>query len=315
MLVVDSFPTSCSASPTGFIHKGSRNTPEQYCAGAGRLPDAPRLAKEEEETAEHHDCCREEDLAPHSPTKRKFVVDQKARRHGRIGPHKQVSFSPDIKEILALHPAAHHNDLSTDPSSLRRRTMCLAVVDHDGHVQEEQWYSKTELDTFKKLAHTSVLKFHKTKNANQVKESFCNLLAECAPPSPSKRRREDLGVLPKNAQKDAQQVLRALESSDMRGLEAFAHRAVQQHRHWHVRNIVAVQAAAESNSKLSSTSASSTTLDSPQERLLRSVSMRSSRASKIIARLLGHGDSIQVASMIQEELGIPDQRCPVRRAA
>jgi hypothetical protein len=139
-------------------------------------------------------------------------------------------------------------------------------------------------------------------------KAFCNLLAECSSPS-SRTRRQEL-VVPKNAQK----VLRELEASDMRGLETYVHRGIRQRRHWHVHNIVAVHAGASSNNnKLSSSSA--TTLDSPQERLLRSVSMRSSRASKIIARLLGHGDSMRVASMVQEELGITEQRRRVRHAA
>jgi hypothetical protein len=315
-MLVGSVPISAPASPTGVIQAST--TSKEYWAG---LPNIPRLVAQKEE----------EDLAALTPTKRKFV-DQKARLY-RIGPHKkQVSFSPDREEILAI--PAHHDHCLTDPYPLGEPIMGLVVVvDHDGpsSLQEERWYSKTELDSFKKLANKSILKFHKT-NANTVK-AFCNLLAECSSPSSRKRREES--VVPKNAQK----VLQELESSDMRGLEAYVHRAIRQHRRWHVQNVLAVQAAASSNNEKLSSSTSATTLDSPQEsllrsvsmrsinsatsldspqeRVLRSVSMRSSRSSKIIARLLGHGDSIRVASMVQEELGrtTPEQRCLVRRAA
>jgi hypothetical protein len=276
-MVVDCcFPAS-SASPAWVIQA---TTSTEYCAS---LPNTP-LAQDAVGQ------CRDDD-PPHAP-KRKFV-DQKAR-HRLIEPHKQVSFSPDMEEIIAL-PTAHH-DHCTDTYPLWNMEL---VVD-PRHSVQQRWYSRAELDTFKKLAHTSVLKFHKT-NAIQVK-AFCSLLVECSSSSSSSSR---LLVVPDNAQK----VLRELESSDMRGLEAYVHRAFRERRHWHVKSLVAAQTASKSQKLLSST----TTRDS-RERLLRSVSMRSSRASKIIARLLGHGDAVQVASMVREELEI-EQRCPVGRAS
>jgi hypothetical protein len=212
---VNSFPIS-PASPTRVIQA---TTSTEYCAG---LPDAPLLALYAVGQ------CRENDL-PHTTPNTKFV-DQKARRR-LIGPHKQVSFFPDIiEEILALPTAAQHHDHSC--------TDTYIVVDyHHGSLQEDIWYSRAELDMFNKVARTSVLKFHKT-NANQVKDFF-TVLAESSSSSSSSRQEElqegRLLVVPKYAQK----VLLEVESSVMPGLEAYFHPAIRARRRWHVKSLVA----------------------------------------------------------------------------
>jgi hypothetical protein len=75
---------------------------------------------------------------------------------------------------------------------------------------------------------------------------------------------------------------------DIRGLERQMHKMISQHRASHVRSIVKIQRHVRRKEI--------------GERLLRRLSAKSSRASRVMAQVMAHYDSMQLASMIRQEL-------------
>jgi hypothetical protein len=77
---------------------------------------------------------------------------------------------------------------------------------------------------------------------------------------------------------------------DLRGLERQMHKGISQYRTFHVRTLLKQQ---QTLTKKSET----------HQRMLRSISLNTSRVSRVWAIVLAHGDSIQVVNMVREEIG------------
>jgi hypothetical protein len=73
---------------------------------------------------------------------------------------------------------------------------------------------------------------------------------------------------------------------DMRGLERRLYKTISQCRSYHAKSMLQIQQR----------------LPKGNTRLLRSWSMHSSRRSRVMARLLAHADSLEVAAMVRQEL-------------
>jgi hypothetical protein len=77
---------------------------------------------------------------------------------------------------------------------------------------------------------------------------------------------------------------------DLRGLERQMHKMLSQYRTFHVKSILKVQKKLMTKSEA-------------QPSMLRSTSISTSRVSRAWAIVLAHGDTLQVAKMIRQELG------------
>jgi hypothetical protein len=142
------------------------------------------------------------------------------------------------------------------------------------------WLSRQELKEFKKSARLNVIGF-RIENGLYLKD-FPVLFQACS----SKESNHIQSLL---RTESAQRYLETIASSSIRGLEGFSHPIVRQHRTSHVQKLLVVQAKATACAEL-------------RETVCRVVSMNSSRASRVFGRLLGHGDAIEVARIILEEL-------------
>jgi hypothetical protein len=77
---------------------------------------------------------------------------------------------------------------------------------------------------------------------------------------------------------------------DMRGLERCLHEPISQWRSYHAKSLLQIQQRLpKGDNRL-------------RERLLRRQSMHTSRRSRVMARLLAHADSLEVAAMVRHEL-------------
>ena len=85
--------------------------------------------------------------------------------------------------------------------------------------------------------------------------------------------------------------------SDARGLEPFLHPCIKQSRAAHVLGVLMIQRALQNNQETSSSLDSDT-----MQQVLRTRSLQTSRASRVLARLLAHGDSMQVTRLLRQEL-------------
>jgi hypothetical protein len=146
------------------------------------------------------------------------------------------------------------------------------------------WFARQELREFKNTARLNVIGFRK-ENALYLND-FSVVFHNCS--SESNYHVQSL-LRTKSAQRFLETTITTSSSSTecIRGLEGFSHPIVREHRMIHVQKLLAVQALACAERR---------------EQLCRSVSISSSRASRVLGRLLGHGDAIAVARIVQEEL-------------
>ena len=145
------------------------------------------------------------------------------------------------------------------------------------------WFARQELREFKNTARLNVIGFRK-ENAVYLND-FSVVFHNCS--SESNYHVQSL-LRTKSAQRFLETTITSSSSTTcIRGLEGFSHPIVREHRIIHVQQLLAVQALACAERR---------------EQFCRSVSISSSRASRVLGGLLGHGDAIAVARIVQEEL-------------
>jgi hypothetical protein len=173
-------------------------------------------------------------------------------------------------------------DLYLQEESQRQvRFMAKVQVIHSIHTfdyEYELWWSRSEIRKFQKQAKIDA------KDFRESNDTFVYDLEELFRASKSETSLQSLMRCP-----CARRIMEYPEY-DMRGLERSLHSIVGQYRFFHCRSLLAIQKACpiEDSEYLG--------------QLLRSRSIESSRASRVLARLLAHGDYLQTAEMIRQEL-------------
>jgi hypothetical protein len=142
----------------------------------------------------------------------------------------------------------------------------------------ELWWSRSEIKKFQKQAKLDA------KDFREANDTFVHDLEELFRASKHETSLQSLMRCP-----CARRVMECPEA-DMRGLECFLHSVVGQYRFFHCRSLLATQKAypVQDSQYL--------------EQLLRYRSIESSRASRVLARLLAFGDYHRAAEMIRQEL-------------
>jgi hypothetical protein len=191
----------------------------------------------------------------------------------------------------AINEVPHHLDAIPELPNLylqeqeesQRQVQFMAKVQvmHSIHTFDDEyelWWSRSEIKKFQKQAKLDA------KDFRESNDTFVHDLEEFFRASKSERSLQSLMRCP-----CARRIMESPEY-DIRGLEPFLHSIVGQYRFFHCRSLLAIQKACPIQDR------------EYLEQVLRCRSNESSRASRVLARLLAHGDYLQAAEMIRQEL-------------
>ena len=155
----------------------------------------------------------------------------------------------------------------------------MDIEEEDDDDQQRACWTKEEIKEFQLEAKREA-KAYRESHSDHV-QSLASLYQECKDDSKART------VLHSPS---AQEIMR-LPATSVRGLEGHLHVSVPQHRIYHQRSLLAVQRSMQGNPNL--------------DHVLRTSSLYTSRGSRTLARLLAHGDYVQVRTLIQQELEQP----------
>jgi hypothetical protein len=143
----------------------------------------------------------------------------------------------------------------------------------------ETWLTRSEYKQIHTRAKGDIKNFR--QYSHESYDAFLALFQECSQ-EPNFRKLLDT--------KSAQTVIRY--KTPVRGFENRMHSVVVRYRAFHVQGLLAIQEHCRYVS----------TPSEIREDMLRSRSLHTSRASRSLARILAHGDAMQVANTLQEDL-------------
>lgn len=202
-------------------------------------------------------------------------MDLKSKARGTKRPRKDSPPSSDAKRPSASGSKGKKVRFDRDSANGKIRKEAISSITNQCDVND-LWSSRAELrETFRECDLT--LKEVKKDNGSYVQE-IIRLFSECS---------NQKCNVPKLI-KTHQSILLNPPREDLRGLERQMHKMLSQYRTFHVKSILKVQ------KKL--------TKSEEHRRMLRSMSMRTSRVSRAWSIILAHGDNMQVHKMIKQEL-------------
>ncbi len=205
-----------------------------------------------------------------SPTKRVFVsptcVVQEASRQWEGMPAVPVLLYPQ------------HQVRFSDQVSIINSNLSEELV-------QELWFSRQEIQDFHKEAKQQAKDFR--EQHSELVQELGTLVRTCANES-------SLQALFRSP--SAQQIMKSLPGTTVRGLEGRLHVNVGRNRVLHRQGLLALQKHCPKNHDAEFL-----------EQLLRSRSLYTSRASRALARLLAHGDYLHMADSIRQELRLSNE--------
>jgi hypothetical protein len=173
-----------------------------------------------------------------------------------------------------LCPQLQHEVRFSDQVSIINSNLTEELV-------QELWFSSKEIQDFQKEAKQQAKDFRE-QHSDLVQE-LGTLVRACA-------KESSLQTLLRSP--SAQQIMKSLPGTTVRGLEGHLHAIVGRHRVLHLQGLLAIQKRCPKKYDVEFL-----------EQLLRSISLRTSRASRTLAILLAHGDYLYMATIIRQELG------------
>jgi hypothetical protein len=177
---------------------------------------------------------------------------------------------PEVPDII-LCP--HHEVRFSDQVSIINSNLTEELV-------QELWFSRQEIQYFHKEAKQQAKAFR--EQHTELVQEFGTLVRTCT-------KESSLQALFRSP--SAQQIIKSLPGTTVRGLEGQLHASVGQYRVLHRQSVLAIQKRCPKNHDAEFL-----------EHLLRSRSLYTSRASRALARLLAHGDYEHMAAIIRQEL-------------
>jgi diadenosine tetraphosphate (Ap4A) HIT family hydrolase len=145
---------------------------------------------------------------------------------------------------------------------------------------QELWFSRQEIQDFHKEAKQQAKNFR--EQHSELVQEFATLVRTCT-------KESSLKALFRSSR--AQQIMKSLPGTTVRGLEGHLHVIVRRHRVLHRQGVLAIQKRCPKKHDAEFL-----------EQLLRSISLYTSRASRSLARLLAHGDSLHMTAIFRQEL-------------
>jgi hypothetical protein len=145
---------------------------------------------------------------------------------------------------------------------------------------QELWFSRQEIQDFHKEAKQQAKDFR--EQHSEVVQELCTLVRTCA-------KESSLQTLFRSP--SAQQIMKSLPGTTVRGLEGQLHVIVGRYRLLHRQGLLAIQKRCPKQHDAEFL-----------KKFLRSRSLYTSRASRALARLLALGDYEHVAAIIRQEL-------------
>jgi hypothetical protein len=145
---------------------------------------------------------------------------------------------------------------------------------------QELWFSRQEIQDFLREA---------KQQAKDFREQHCELVQALGTLVRTCAKESSLHALFRSP--SAQQIMKSLPGTTVRGLEGHLHAIVGRYRVLHRQGVLAIQKRCPKKQDAECL-----------EQLLRSISLYTSRASRALARLLALGDYEHVAAIIQHEL-------------
>jgi hypothetical protein len=202
-----------------------------------------------------------------APTKRVFVSPTSVIQEASI----QWECIPDVPDLFSYpqHQVRFSDQVSIINSNLTEEELL-----------QELWFSGQEIQDFRKEA---------KQQAKDFREQNSELVQELGTLARICTKESSLEALFRSP--SAQQVMKSLPGSTVRGLEGRLHVIVVRNRILHRQGLLALQKHCPKNHDAEFL-----------EQLLRSRSLYTSRASRALARLLAHGDYLHMAAIIQQEL-------------
>jgi hypothetical protein len=154
----------------------------------------------------------------------------------------------------------------------------------NSHLTEELvqalWFSRQEIQDFHIEAKQQAKDFR--EQHSELAEELGTLVRTCT-------KESNLPALFDSP--SAQQIMKSLPGTTVRGLEGHLHVIVGRYRALHRQGLLVIQKRCPKKHDAAFL-----------EQLLRSQSLYTSRASRVLARLLAHGDYLHMAAMIRHEL-------------
>jgi hypothetical protein len=208
-------------------------------------------------------------------TKRVFVspptsVVQEASR--------QWDCIPEVPDIF-LCPHHQHQVRFSDQVSILNSNLT------EEELLQDLWFSIQEIQDFRKEA---------KQQAKDFREQHSELVQELGTLARTCSKESSLQAL--FCSPSAQQIMKSLPGSTVRGLEGRLHVNVGRYRDLHRQGLLSLQKRCPKNHD-----------PGVLEQLLRSRSLYTSRASRALARLLAHGDYLHMADSIRRELRLSNE--------
>jgi hypothetical protein len=211
-------------------------------------------------------------------------------------PTKRVSVSPTPTKRVFVSPTCVVQEASGQwegmpevpdiilcPQHEVRFSDQVSIIDSnliEDHMVQELWFSRQEIQDFRKEA---------KQQAKDFREQHSELVQELGTLARTCSKESSLQAL--FCSPSAQQIMKSLPGSTVRGLEGRLHVNVGRYRDLHRQGLLSLQKRCPKNHD-----------PGFLEQLIRSRSQYTSRASRVFARLLAHGDSLYLAAVIRQEL-------------
>jgi hypothetical protein len=199
----------------------------------------------------------------------------------RLDQQRRLKADPNLMESLAF-PADSSHSHHHNKRQRAAVTFSSMVIEHepshvwDLHDMLPMWWTSNDISNFNKTARSlakSFLKQHPT-----FTQTFKQVFQDCSSPTKDK----DLSSF-----WDSESIQSLISApTDIRGLECRVISMIRKYRKVHIQNVLDVQP----NEKII------------HDSLLRARSLRTSRPSRALARVLARQDSNAIASMIRKEL-------------
>jgi len=208
-----------------------------------------------------------------------------------ISPTSVLDSLKGLQKVLP--PVPNLND-DSPPQTSGRKTVSFTedpvVRPADTTLSEEEasqvWFSRDEIRSFRQRAIRDMKHFHQKRPESASR--FFDLVKNIV------QARESQELQEIAADRETHEIIERAEY--IRGIEYLLHALLRKWKHHHVRSVLKCQGKARSN----------------KERMLRAASVRTSRASKVVASLLAHSDMNLSRRAAMEELrkldGLGDDR-------
>jgi hypothetical protein len=213
-----------------------------------------------------------------APTKKRvFVSPTSVIQEARI----QWVSVPEVPDIFLYHPQ-HQVRFSDQVSRINNNCSNDYLTEE---LLQELWFSRQEIQDFHKEAKQQAKDFR--EQHSQLAQELGTLARRCTQEESS----SSLQAIFRSPR--AQQIMKCVPGTTVRGLEGHLHVIVGRNRVLHRQGLLALQNCCPTKHQ------HDTEL---LEQLLQSRSLTTSRASRALARLLAHGDYLHMADMIRQEL-------------